>query len=122
MWIGNDILLNCHPLLSIILLEIHIINLEGFMVIWGVVLFGLGILSFLDTAFGYGNIFRGANSILFLLVSLGILTRTRNLERLRYKEELLESKKELQAHFERMKESQESPEKEQMTQGEVVEQ
>jgi uncharacterized membrane protein len=94
--------------------------MEGVMIIWGVVLFGLGILSFLDTAFGYGNTFRGANSILFLLVSLGILTRTRNLERLRYKERLLESKKELQAHFDRMKESQESAQVEQENQEEVV--
>lgn len=91
------------------------------MIIWGVVLFGLGVLSFLDTAFNYGNTFRGANSILFLLVSLGILTRTRNLERLRYKERLLESKKELQAHFDRMKQEQGSSEKEEKKQEEVVE-
>lgn len=90
------------------------------MIIWGVVLFGLGVLSFLDTAFNYGNTFRGANSILFLLVSLGILTRTRNLERLRYKERLLESKKELQAHFDRMKQEQGSSEKEEKKQEEVV--
>jgi hypothetical protein len=92
------------------------------MVVWGVVLFGLGILSFLDTAFGYGNTFRGANSILFLLVSLGILTRTRNLERLRYKEELLESKRELQAHFEQMKKQHESSENKEAEEEEVVEQ
>lgn len=91
------------------------------MVVWGLVLFGLGILSFLDTAFGYGNTFRSANSILFLLVSLGILTRTRNLERLRYKEELLESKRELQAHFEQLKKQHDSPEKEEVNQEEVVE-
>lgn len=92
------------------------------MVVWGVVLFGLGILSFLDTAFGYGNTFRSANSILFLLVSLGILTRTRNLERLRYKEQLLESKKELQAHFDRMKQEQGTSQKKETKQEEVVEQ
>jgi hypothetical protein len=33
-------------------------------------------LEFLDSLFNYGNIFRQINSVLFMLISLGILVRT----------------------------------------------
>jgi hypothetical protein len=46
------------------------------MLIWCAILFGLGILAFLDTLFNYGEIFRQVNSVLFMLVSLGLLIRT----------------------------------------------
>lgn len=81
------------------------------MLIWGLVLFALGALAVLDSLFSYGHVFRSANSVLFLLVSLGILTRTRSLEKLRFKEQLLESKNELRAHLEQMKRTKNSPEK-----------
>jgi hypothetical protein len=47
------------------------------MIYWGITLFGLGICAFLDFLFNYGGIFRGINSVLFMLVSLGLLIRTR---------------------------------------------
>lgn len=46
------------------------------MLVWCAILFGLGILAFLDTLFNYGEIFRQVNSVLFMLVSLGLLIRT----------------------------------------------
>lgn len=46
------------------------------MLIWCAVIFGLGILAFLDSIFNYGEIFRQVNSVLFLLTSLGLLVRT----------------------------------------------
>lgn len=46
------------------------------MLIWCAVLFGLGILAFMDSIFNYGEIFRQLNSVLFLLTSLGLLIRT----------------------------------------------
>lgn len=46
------------------------------MIVWCGVLFGLGILAFLDDILNYGEIFRPVNSVIFLMVSLGILIRT----------------------------------------------
>lgn len=46
------------------------------MLIWCITLFGLGVVAFLDTFFNYGEIFRRVNSILFMLLSLGLLVRT----------------------------------------------
>ncbi len=68
------------------------------MFVWSLVLFALGILAVLDSQFNYGYLFRSANSIVFLLVSLGILVRTRMLEKMGFKEQLLMSNKELSAH------------------------
>jgi hypothetical protein len=39
-------------------------------------LFLLGIAAFLDSIFNYGDIFRQINSVLFMLISLGLLIRT----------------------------------------------
>jgi hypothetical protein len=47
------------------------------MLAWCTVLFVLGILAILDSQFNYGYLFRTANSFLFMLVSLGLLVRTR---------------------------------------------
>ncbi len=47
------------------------------MVAWCSVLFILGVLAFLDTVFTFGEIFRKINSVLFMLVSLGVLVRIR---------------------------------------------
>ena len=46
------------------------------MFIWCAVLFGLGILAFLDSLFNMGEIFRRGNSVIFMLTSLAILVRT----------------------------------------------
>ncbi|MCX6825894.1 MAG: hypothetical protein NTV06_01305 [candidate division Zixibacteria bacterium] len=46
------------------------------MFIWCTVLFLLGIAAFMDTIFNYGEIFRQINSVLFMLISLGLLIRT----------------------------------------------
>ena len=46
------------------------------MLAWCAILFVLGIMAFLDTIFNYGDIFRKVNSVVFMLVSLGLLVRT----------------------------------------------
>lgn len=46
------------------------------MFIWIGVLFLLGVLAFFDSMFNMGEIFRRVNSVLFILISLGLLIRT----------------------------------------------
>jgi len=46
------------------------------MFIWCATLFVLGIFAFLDSMFNMGDIFRQVNSVLFMLISLGLLIRT----------------------------------------------
>ena len=46
------------------------------MLIWCSVLLFLGIAAFLDSIFAFGDIFRRINSVMFMLVSLGLLIRT----------------------------------------------
>jgi len=46
------------------------------MLAWCAILFMLGFTAFLDSMFNYGEIFRQVNSVLFMLVSLGLLIRT----------------------------------------------
>ncbi len=72
------------------------------MFIWSLVLFGLGVLAVLDSQLNYGYLFRSANSFVFLLVSLGLLIRTRMLERFGFKEKLLETNQELRKHIEEL--------------------
>ncbi|UCC78618.1 MAG: hypothetical protein JSW64_10075 [Candidatus Zixiibacteriota bacterium] len=81
------------------------------MFIWSLVLFGLGILAVLDSQFNYGYIFRSANSLVFMLLSLGVLIRTKMLQRLGYKEQLLKSNIELRSRIEDMERSQTPAEK-----------
>lgn len=69
------------------------------MFTWSLVLFGLGILAFLDAQFNYGYLFRTVNSAMFMLVSLGILIRTRMLAKLGFKEQLIENNDKLRAHM-----------------------
>ena len=73
------------------------------MFIWSLVLFGLGILAVLDSQFNYGYLFRSTNSVLFMLVSLGVLVRTRMLQKFGIKERLMESNKKLNAQVKEMK-------------------
>ena len=56
------------------------------MLTWCALLFALGVMAFLDTLYNYGNIFRQVNSVLFMLVSLGLLVRTTTKMRLRITE------------------------------------
>jgi len=60
------------------------------MLIWCGILFTLGILAFMDSLFNYGDIFRQVNSVLFMLVSLGLLIRTTTKIRTRSIEKYLE--------------------------------
>ncbi len=46
------------------------------MFIWCATLFVLGLFAFLDSMFNMGDIFRQVNSVLFMLISLGLLIRT----------------------------------------------
>lgn len=46
------------------------------MFMWVGLLFALGILAFVDSILNMGEIFRTVNSVLFMLLSLGLLVRT----------------------------------------------
>lgn len=46
------------------------------MLIWCAVLLALGILAFVDSLISMGEIFRKVNSVVFMLISLGLLIRT----------------------------------------------
>jgi ABC-type uncharacterized transport system fused permease/ATPase subunit len=48
----------------------------GAMLVWCIVLLFLGIAAFMDSIFTFGDIFRRINSVMFMLVSLGLLIRT----------------------------------------------
>jgi len=75
------------------------------MFIWSLVLMGLGILAILDSQFNYGYIFRTADSLMFFLVSLGVLVRTQQLAKIGFKERLLESNEDLKARMAAWKQS-----------------
>jgi hypothetical protein len=45
------------------------------VIIWCIILFGLGLAAFFDGVFSYGEVFRQFNSVLFMLVSLGLMVR-----------------------------------------------
>ena len=51
------------------------------MIIWIFVLFLLGAIAFIDSVYNFGEIFRQINSVMFLLVSMGLLVRTTTLKR-----------------------------------------
>jgi flagellar hook-associated protein FlgK len=52
------------------------------MLIWCSVLLFLGVTAFLDNLFTQNEIFRTINSVLFMLVSLGLLVRTSTKKRI----------------------------------------
>ena len=66
------------------------------MLIWSFVLFGLGVLAVLDSQFNYGQIFRSANSIMYMLLSLGILIRAKLIKTRGYREQLVRRNIELE--------------------------
>jgi hypothetical protein len=51
------------------------------MLIWAAMLFFLGVFSFLDSFFNYGEIFRRVNSVMFMLIALGLLIGIRSLRK-----------------------------------------
>jgi len=67
------------------------------MLVWCGILFALGIVAFMDTLFNYGEIFRRINSVIFMLVSLGLLVRTSMKIRMRTLENLVERVRQLEA-------------------------
>jgi len=81
------------------------------MLFWSLTLFALGILALLDSQFNYGYLFRTANSAVFMLVSLGILVRTRLLEKMGYKERLLLNNDELRSRMLKLKDEKKGVEK-----------
>ena len=66
------------------------------MLVWCTILFFLGVSAFLDFPFTFGEIFRTINSVLFMLVSLGLLVRISMKRRLREIETLRERVRELE--------------------------
>jgi len=67
------------------------------MFIWCTILFMLGVSAFMDSLFNYGEIFRQINSVLFMLVSLGLLIRTTSKMRARVMERQVQRIGELEA-------------------------
>lgn len=66
------------------------------MLIWSFVLFCLGVLAVLDAQFNYGQIFRSANSIMYMLLSLGVLIRAKLMRTRGYREQLVRKNIELE--------------------------
>jgi len=73
------------------------------MLVWCAILFLLGIVAFLDTIFNYGEIFRRVNSVVFMLVSLGLLVRTSMKMKIRRVEGLISKVEELEEQLEKFK-------------------
>lgn len=59
------------------------------MLVWSLVMFGLGVGALLDTIFNYGNIYRQINSVLFMLVALGLIVRCSLLSRAKQRENMI---------------------------------
>jgi hypothetical protein len=78
------------------------------MLVWCAVLFFLGVAAFLDSLFYFGEIFRKVNSVLFMLISLGLLVRVSSKVKMRVFETLQEKVKSLE---EKLKEKEASKEK-----------
>jgi hypothetical protein len=66
------------------------------MLTWCAVLFFLGVAAFLDSLFTFGEIFRRVNSVLFMLVSLGVLVRVSIKQKLGQRENYQEKIKQLE--------------------------
>lgn len=66
------------------------------MLYWGIFMFILGGMAFLDSFFNYGDIFRRVNSVFFMLLALGVLIRTRLLVGKGKIEKLIERNQELE--------------------------
>jgi hypothetical protein len=73
------------------------------MLAWCIFLFVLGAFAFLDTLVNYGEIFRRVNSVVFMLISLGLLIRTAMKVKIRRVEGLIAKVEELEAQLDRFK-------------------
>ena len=51
------------------------------MFVWVAVLFFLGVAAFIDSLYNFGEIFRQINSVMYLLISAGLLVRTTTLKK-----------------------------------------
>ena len=51
------------------------------MLVWATTLFLLGVTAFLDSLFAFGEIFRRVNTVMFMLVSLGLLFEIRHIRK-----------------------------------------
>ena len=89
------------------------------MLIWCALLFGLGVLAFLDTIFNYGEIFRRVNSMIFMLISLGLLVRISMKAKIKRVEGLIAKVAELEEQLTRFK-STAAPQKPKVQQKEPV--
>jgi hypothetical protein len=74
----------------------------GFMLIWSIVLLVLGILAVIDSQVNYGQVFRSANSVLFMLLALGVLIRTKILGTKGFRERLVRKNIELESRVEEL--------------------
>jgi len=88
----------------------------GFMLIWSIVLLVLGILAVIDSQVNYGQIFRSANSVLFMLLALGVLIRTKILGTRGFRERLVRKNMELEARVDELERSLANLEKKQAEQ------
>lgn len=70
---------------------------------WCGILFSLGIMAFLDTLYNYGEIFRRVNSVVFMLIALGLLVRTSMKMKIRRVEGLIAKVEELEGQVTRLK-------------------
>jgi cytochrome c oxidase subunit IV len=92
-------------------MEINSNPKEADMLAWCVILFVLGILAFSDTLFNYGDIFRRVNSVIFMLVSLGLLVRTSMKMRLKRTENLSAKIEELETRVKELSSTENRKEK-----------
>lgn len=75
------------------------------MLIWSIVLLSLGIMAVIDSQVNYGHIFRSANAVLFMLLSLGVLVRTKILGSRGFRERLVRKNIELESRVEELERS-----------------
>jgi hypothetical protein len=88
------------------------------MLAWCAILFGLGVVAFLDTIYNYGEIFRRVNAVVFMLVSLGLLVRTSMKMKIRRIEGLISKVEDLEVQIARHKSA--APENNKPREKEVV--
>ena len=79
------------------------------MLTWCAILFGLGVAAFLDTIYSYGEIFRRVNSVVFMLIALGLLVRTSMKMKIKRVEGLISKVAELEEEVARFKSAASQP-------------
>jgi len=81
------------------------------MLVWCCVLLFLGVTAFLDNIFTQNEIFRTINSVLFMLVSLGLLVRISTKKRVGQTESYLKRIDELEQQVKNLSPTERSPQK-----------